>query len=262
MTPPPTLTASDSVFFEVPDLEHGPPIFVSGCNRGGTTILARILGAHPEVRNIGRGPFCEGQYIWRTRFRDWSRHRWAIGPWRRFLRRTAEDATPERIAYFRRAFCEATGGEGRLLEKTPSNAIRVPFIDRLYPDCRFVHVLRDGRHTSASLVARRVGLLYAPHQWVGAHRTALGDLKALPERRVVIVRYEELLRAPEETLGFIARRCGLSWRGSERDAVLDAVERLLEPPEDRWERLLGFQKGYILRVIRDLQQHLGYPVEP
>jgi hypothetical protein len=237
-------------------------VFISGCNRGGTTILARILGSHPELSNIGRGQFCEGQYVWRTRFRDWSRHRWAVNPWRRFLRRTAEDATPERIAYFRRAFFEATAGDGRMLEKTPANAIRIAFINRLYPSCYFVHVIRDGRDTAASLMARRVGMLYAPHQWVGAHRTAFGDFAELPPDRVVLTRYEDLLADPEGTLRRVSERCALSWGRPERGAVMSSVEELLRPPEARWRKLFGFQKRYILSVIGELQAELGYPVEP
>src|SRR5437773_9828347 len=57
----------------------GAPVFISGCNRGGTTILAKLLGRHPDLCNIGEGhAFTEGQYIWRKRFPDTRRHRWAV----------------------------------------------------------------------------------------------------------------------------------------------------------------------------------------
>lgn len=239
----------------------GPPIFISGCNRGGTTLLTRLLSAHPEVRSVGRGEFCEGQYIWRRQFPDWTRHRWAVAPWGWFMRHEAAHATPARIRFFREAFLEAMEGEGRLLEKTPANAVRIPFIDRLFPDSCFVHLVRDGRHTTASLAARRVWLPYAPHQWVGAHRTALSDLALLPADRVVIVQYEDLVASPEKTLARICTGCGLDWGGQARDAVQDAARRMVREVENRWGCLTPFQKQYVLSVIGPLQRELGYPVE-
>ncbi|HTE17038.1 MAG TPA: sulfotransferase, partial [Armatimonadota bacterium] len=240
----------------------GPPLFISGCNRGGTTILSQILASHPHVRNVGRGQFNEGRHVWRRGFRDWSRHRWAVPPWRWILRRTADYATPKRVAFFRNLFESAMPDEGRMLEKTPANAVRIPFIDRLYPDCYFIHVLRDGRHTTASLVARKVWWVYAPHQWVWAHRTALDDLTQLPAHRVVVIRYEELVEDPERVLREICQHCDLPWGHAERNAVTTAARSLLRPVECRWDRFSPGQKRYVLRVIRELQAELGYPVEP
>jgi hypothetical protein len=36
-------------------------------------------------------------------------------------------------------------GASRFAEKTPSNCLRIPFIHALYPDCRIVNIIRDGR---------------------------------------------------------------------------------------------------------------------
>lgn len=239
----------------------GAPIFVSGCNRGGTTILSHLLAAHPDVRSVGRGPFHEGQYVWRRQFPDWSRHRWALPPWRWYLRRTAEHATPERVRFFREAFAKEASHTGRMLEKTPANAVRIPFIDAIYPDCIFVHTVRDGRHTSASLMARGVWLPYAPHQWVRAHRTALADLERLPAERVVRVRYEELVSGTSTVLPDLWRRCGLRLAGEDVDSALRAAQARVESPDNRWSRMSPWKRRYILSVIEELQRELGYPVE-
>src|SRR5436305_5522161 len=107
----------------------GAPVFISGCNRGGTTILAKLLGRHPNLCNIGEGhAFTEGQYIWRQRFPDTTRHRWAVEPWRRRMRKTEADATAERVEFFRTQFVAAASGR-RFLEKTPANSVRIPFIN-------------------------------------------------------------------------------------------------------------------------------------
>lgn len=237
----------------------GPPIFISGCNRGGTSILSQLLAAHPDVRNVGRGQFNEGQYIWRKQWRDWSRHRWALPPWRWYLRRDERAATPEVVALFHEAFAEAMSSPGRLLEKTPANALRIPLINALYPDSIFIHVIRDGRHTTASLIARRVWPALAPHQWVQAHRTALADLERIPAHRVCLVRYEELIADPTSTLERVSHQCQLRWDVAAEAAVLRAARRRLVDVEDRWSRLSPPVRHYSLRVIEDLQRRLDYP---
>lgn len=237
------------------------PIFISGCNRGGTTILSRLLAAHPDVHNVGRGPFNEGQYVWRQQFPDWSRHRWALPPWRWYLRRTEVDATPKRVKFFREEFARVVPGERRMLEKTPANAVRIPFINAVFPDCIFVHIIRDGRHTTASLMARGVWLPFAPHQWVQAHRTALPDLERLPAERVVHVRYEELTTEPGHVLPEIWRRCGLRCSGEDVSAALRSACAQVEAVDDRWSHLPKWKRRYINSVIRELQAELGYPVE-
>ncbi len=121
-------------------------------------------------------------------------------------------------------------------------------------------MIRDGRHTSASLVARKVWWPYAPHQWVAAHRTALADLGALPQHRVTLLRYEEMVEDPELVLRSVCERTGLTWNAAGRDAVMQAARSQLRDVEDRWRRLPGYQRRYVLRVIGDLQSELGYPV--
>lgn len=245
------------------DLLHpggSPPVFISGCNRGGTSILSLLLGQHPQLRNVGKGPHHEGQWIWKRRFHDGSHHRWAVPPWLAALRKTEADATPEILEYFRQAFASACAGS-RMVEKTPSNAIRIPFMNCLYPDCTVIHVLRDGRHTAASLMARGVPMPYAPHQWVSVHTIALPDLEALGPERGLLVRYEELLESPMDVLARICRHCALD-DGPEALAALRAgVVRHLKEPRDRWRTLKPETRREILDVTGELQSSLGYPVE-
>lgn len=238
------------------------PVFISGCNRGGTTILADLLSEHPDLCNVGAGhTYSEGQYIWRLRFPDRSHHRWAVEPWRSQMRKTAADATPERVTFFREQFGAAVDGPGRLLEKTPANAVRIPFIAACFPDAFFVHVIRDGRDTVCSLMARKVALRYAPQQWVGAHTTAIPDLEALAPERVVYVRYEDMLAAPARVLREIARRLELTADEAAEARFAAAGERLLTTPASRWPALPERDRAYILGVIGDLQARLGYPAE-
>lgn len=236
-------------------------VFISGCNRGGTTIMAELLSAHPELCNVGEGhTYSEGQYIWRLKFPDRSRHRWAVEPWRSQMRKTAADATPEVVGFLRERFAAEVTGRGRLLEKTPANAVRIPFIDAAFPGAYFVHVVRDGRDTVCSLMARKVALKYAPHQWVGAHTTALPDLERLPPERVIIVRYEELMADPTRQLLDVARRCELCHDAAIETCFGEAAGRLVKTPLSRWPSLPASQRQFVMGVIGELQGRLGYPL--
>jgi hypothetical protein len=107
------------------------PIILIGTHRSGTTWLGDLLGTHPSLAY-----WVEPRHVW-----TWGH---AKNPHDRL---TAADATPKVRAHIHRAFADhvAKAGRERLCEKTPSNCLRVPFIHALFPDARFLLVLRDGR---------------------------------------------------------------------------------------------------------------------
>ena len=117
-----------------PPRAHGP-IFVVACPRSGTTMLRNILDAHP---NISCGP--ETGFLQEL-------DRWEAQHPERLKR---FGVTPDEYhAHVRDLFswmherrAEATG-KPRWADKTPSHAIRLDFIDALYPDCQVVHIIRD-----------------------------------------------------------------------------------------------------------------------
>lgn len=117
------------------------PIIVIGAGRSGTSTLARLLSFHPDVAYLG-----EPRPIWMygNAYRD-------------HHRLTAEDLTPEVANYIDRRFAEFLAGSGksRFAEKTPSNCLRIPFIHALYPDCRIVNIVRDGRGVVRSMLRVR-----------------------------------------------------------------------------------------------------------
>jgi hypothetical protein len=57
-----------------------------------------------------------------------------------------EHLTPRIARYIDRRFSRflEESGATRFAEKTPSNCLRIRFIDALYPDAVFVHIIRDG----------------------------------------------------------------------------------------------------------------------
>jgi len=113
----------------VPAGELVAPIVILGAPRSGTTFLAELLGAHPDVARTR-----EARLVWR--FGN-DRHTDELGP---------EAARPGVVEHIRGHFAHLVGeqGGGRLVEKTPANTVRPRFVDAVLPDACFVHITRDG----------------------------------------------------------------------------------------------------------------------
>ena len=114
-----------------------PPVFILGCPRSGTTILAELLDRHPDIK-----VWYEPYFVWDMRL-----------PLRESDIRTAEEAKPEVARYVCREFAIfERKARGRLLvEKSPDNCFRIPFVHAVFPNAKWIHILRDGRDVALSI---------------------------------------------------------------------------------------------------------------
>jgi hypothetical protein len=112
------------------------PIVVIGSPRSGTTLLGNLLGTHPQLAQVE-----EPRLTWKFGNDDKSD----------MLR--AADARPKVCQHIRRTFAKAVSDahRERLLEKTPSNSLRMEFVDRVLPGCIFIHTIRDGVESVLSI---------------------------------------------------------------------------------------------------------------
>ncbi len=105
------------------------PIIILGAPRSGTTLLADLLDAHPDVAVMQ-----EPRLVWR------------YGNDRRSDQLRPEHARPDVIDHIHATFAKLVRARGasRLVEKTPANSVRPHFVDAVFPDARYVHITRDG----------------------------------------------------------------------------------------------------------------------
>ena len=140
----------------------------------------------------------------------------------------------------------AHAGCVRLLEKTPKNALRISFLDALFPDALFIYLVRDplpnlgsiidAWRTGSFVTYRRFATAHGPwslllppgwqgytvrpleeiaaFQWSSTHACVMEDLAALPRARWTAVNAAELIADPAAS---VARLCAFM------DVPLDAT---------------------------------------
>lgn len=187
------------------DQFHQPPIFIVGCQRSGTTLLRLMLDSHP---NISCGP--------ETRFLEGLSKLAGEASSRLTRYGFPEDYWDRKIAEFFDSFQRdyaTRRGRRRWADKTPRYALSLGYINRLFPTCLVIHVIRDGRDVVASHLARwgYWAGLKAIQKWPRYVRTARRAGQALPDGRYLEVRYEELVADPEKTMRGLLEFVGEPW---------------------------------------------------
>jgi LPS sulfotransferase NodH len=224
------------------------PIFIIGAPRSGTSLLYAILRSSPEIAHWPG----EAHEVWEADYhpalRNWSSN--ALD---------ASDITPSAAARIQRRFFLTAGSRKRLLDKTPRNSLRVPFVDAIFPDAMYVFLLRDGRDNVNSLINAwrspryRTYELPEPHaipgtdprwwkfvlypgweqdcqgpleivcakQWRACNDSALAALQALDESRSTTVSYEDLIEDPQAQTRRVSE-----WLGLDFDERLRAAAEL------------------------------------
>jgi hypothetical protein len=112
------------------------PIILIGAARSGTKILRAALAASSEVVDF---PY-DINYIWKYRNYDIQHDEL-----------TKENLTPTIEEFIRKEFGKLLSNNDakRVLEKTVSNSLRVDFVRAVFPECKIIHLYRDGRDVAA-----------------------------------------------------------------------------------------------------------------
>ena len=232
------------------------PIFIIGCNRSGTTLLFRALCTHPQVwchRMYGESGHVYHRY-------------YPVHP--ELGERVAETPSEEiRTGIVNRLYNEAHNkeyfkdspilrvfprkllqapvsrfyrrGPIRLVEKTPANSLRVRLLATLFPEARFILLVRRPEDVISSLMEgwkrwsgagpglwrfskwhylappgwagwtnRRLEEICA-FQWTSAVKFARDDLQRFAIDRFVLIRHEDALANPGATYRKITEFCQL-----------------------------------------------------
>jgi hypothetical protein len=262
-----------SVTPAAPDIRLRRPVFIIAAPRSGSTLLFETLASSEQLVTLG------GEAHWLVEDIESLRpdapgvgsnrltalH--ATDPVARDMLKTIEihvrDSEDRRVAL---------SAESRLLEKTPKNALRIPFFNQLYPDALFVFLWRDPRENLSSIIeAWRSGrwktyngltgfegpwsMLLPPgwqamngkpveeiaaFQWSTTNRIALDDLEQLEPGRWMSLSHASFLANPRREVERMCRFAGIEFDARLRlrlEHPLPLSRFTQTPPHrDKWRR--------------------------
>lgn len=194
-----------------------------GCPRSGTTLLRLMLDSHPRL-SCGE----ETHFL-----RDLSSTVEAHWPLLETYGITREAWLGRIRAFyvgFQTEYLERRGKQ-RWAEKDPTYTLILPFIDELFPDARYVHLIRDAYDVVASFKdrwGRRAALRVARGEWARYVRAGRDFGLGLPAGRYHELRYEGLVQGPEPVLRSLLDFLDEPWDPAVlhfQDAQHDATER-------------------------------------
>jgi Sulfotransferase family len=145
------------------------PIFIVGTGRSGTTILGVVLSMHRDV-----GFLNEPKALWHTIYPDEDlAGNYTRKPAR--YRLGAEDVTDEARRSAHRLFGAylAAVASKRVVDKYPELIFRTSFVQEIFPDARFIFIVRNGWDTCQSIEtwSKRLGVQVKGeiHDWWGVN---------------------------------------------------------------------------------------------
>ncbi|MEJ7875952.1 MAG: sulfotransferase, partial [Solirubrobacterales bacterium] len=233
-----------------------PIVFVGGTGRSGTHIVARFLGRHGRLTSIGvecrfhvedrgfpgllAGTVTKEQFVERMRGFYWKgkitgrergmhkfippeRYEAALTEFERTFDSDAPDAACRKLfidLLWPRAMEKGASG---LVEQSCDTVAVAPTLMRLFPEAKFVHVIRDGRDASASRVSQTRGRTYPRTRnqglkWFEARIRRIEEgARQIPEEKLMQVSLEDILRPPRHeearaVVGFVGVRFGRKMR--------------------------------------------------
>jgi hypothetical protein len=269
------------------------PVFIVSAPRAGSTLLFDTVAQFPEVWTIGRESHDIEMDIPELHPATCN---YASN------RLTAADAPPAVSTAVRHWFGQRLQNRSacwygalpaeerppavRFLEKTPKNALRIPFLKAIFPDARFLFLYREPQQTISSLMegwrSRRFvayrempGWPYnewsflltpgwerlrdrplaeiAAQQWQAANTCILDDLAKLPRSEWCLLQYTDLVRKPQQTIETVGHFAGLCSDHHIEQTVSQTLPvthvTLSAPSAEKWRK----QEGEIAPLLSALE---------
>jgi hypothetical protein len=181
-------------------------VFVLGCYDGGTTLLHDLIARSADCARLpGEGVFLTSELV-APEALGWTRMWWNVRD-QVVAREAAGHPDPDVV---RKDWCFwYDTSRPVFLEKSCSDALRIPWLDRSFPGARFVALTRNG-YAVAEGIRRRAGkgphklphgmasypIEWCARQWVATCEAVDEGLAAVDPGRVLRLGYEELCADP------------------------------------------------------------------
>jgi hypothetical protein len=223
-----------------------PAPFICGVTRSGTTLLRLMLDAHPDLAIPGETHFVPAliKRVERRRPRAdeltglivghkrWGDFQLEPHDLRARLRQVDPLTAGDALRSFYMLYAEKHG-KSRYGDKTPGYLREMPRIQRVLPEARFVHIIRDGRDVALSVLKMNWGpasVTEAAELWV--ERITKARTLAPKTNHYIEVKFEDVLANTEPTLRRVCEFIDLEFDPVMLDYHERAEERLQEKARD------------------------------
>lgn len=207
--------------------------FIVGCQRSGTTLLRLILNSHSQIAIPEEGTFWmpllrrfrnrSNEHISRKELENILKYisknsqfkLWCMNPipvineilsWKQCTLRDLMEAFYKHYAILQ--------NKNIWGDKTPSFFRMIPVLNKIFPEAKFIHVVRDGRDVFLSW--RRMNSLMnnlslCAIEWKYKVVKARKDLEKLPTNKWIEIKYEDLVKNPENIVKKICEFLGIDY---------------------------------------------------
>ena len=248
------------------------PVFIVSAPRSGSSMLFELLARSPEVWTVGGESHAIIESLPKLDpiLRGYDSNRL-----------TETDADPDSVRELQNAFfCQLRDRDGRLvstsrggvrmLEKTPKNALRIPFLAAAFPGARFIFLYREPRGNLSSILdawrsqkfvtypelpdwpcEQKWSMLLlegwraladqplaeiAARQWIDANTQILNDLVELPPDDWCAISYDEVCADPQSAAERLSEFAGWRWDVTLAAPLPNSRHTLTPPDPEKWRR--------------------------
>lgn len=239
-------------------------VFAGGAPRSGLTLLRALVNAHPRIfSGPDHGTLPGLPLQWRDFAANLGElHAQAFG--------LSAQTVRENFAQVLSALIDqspAAKASDLVVEKSAMNVLIFEDLAALFPDAKFIHVIRDGRDVAASLLARNwtdprsgaplphvADAAAAARYWNGLASLGLKAQQTIgDDKRFYVLRYEGLVTRPKRTLRELFAFLGVPFDaavfdfhkqdtpliGTERDSAALLRQPITGARVGRWRKALS-----------------------
>lgn len=265
------------------------PIFLISLPRSGSTLLQRMLTTGEAVAGANEPWFMLP--LWSMRQRSAARagysHQTAVDAFNDLLDNLPDGDASYRMAvrdFALRIYEELANGRPYFLDKTPRYYLMVDFLRQVFPEARFIFLVRNPLSVLASIIQTwyKGHFMWFDHwiDWKQGHACMAAAIESRREGDLV-VHYEDLVRTPQATLETLCAGLGIDfnpemitdykskdWKGKLGDPTgIHRYAGVSDASLDKWTELFGspYRRRVAARMLdaldRDDLRILGYETE-
>jgi hypothetical protein len=238
------------------------PFFLVGAERSGTTLLRLMLAHHSSIECAPEFEFLVEQVPDGEGWPDLGAYHEWLATNRIFLpHRLAIDRSLDYPALAKSFLAQYVERSGKPIRGATCHK-HFDRLLRIWPEARFIHLVRDGRDVARS----SVGMGWAGNVWHGVERWIAAETlwrevcARVPEWRRFELRYEDLIRAPECELEHLCAFLGTEYEAAMLEYASDSSYERPDPKlVGQWRRKLSSGELALLEArIGPLLRERGY----